>query len=313
MNATATATAGSVAYRSAFLKMLAGAALISTTSIFVRYAHVAPTVSAFYRLAFGGAMLLGLLIVRGEWKRFGPRDALWLAVPALAFAVDLIMWHRSIHYIGPGLATLIGNFQVFVMALAGVVFYREKLGWRFALGLALAVLGLWLIVGQGWSALSADYRLGVLLGVLTGIAYAIYMLSTRHAQRAGHVKLAPAQLLCVSSLISAGVLGVVAAIEGESFAIPDAQSWSALLGLAFFGQVFGWVLLTRAMPQLPASLIGLLLLLQPALSFIFDVILFARPTRTLDWVGVALSLVGIFVGSYRRPVPPAAEPVADES
>ncbi len=73
------------------------------------------------------------------------------------------------------------------------------------------------------------------------------------------------------------------------------------------------MLLTRAMPQLPASLIGLLLLLQPALSFIFDVILFARPTRTLDWVGVALSLVGIFVGSHRRPAPPAAEPVAGET
>ena len=53
---------------------------------------------------------------------------------------------------------------------------------------------------------------------------------------------------------------------------------------------------------------GLLLLLQPALSFVFDVILFARPTRALDWIGVALSLVGIFVGSYRRSPRPVAEP-----
>ena len=115
----------------------------------------------------------------------------------------------------------------------------------------------------------------------------------------------------MSSLISAVVLGIVAYAEGESFAIPDAQSWSALLGLAFCGQVLGWVLLTRAMPQLPASTIGLLLLLQPALSFIFDVLLFGRPTQMLDWVGVALSLLGIFVGSYRptsrKPaMPPAA-------
>lgn len=294
----ATATAGSVAYRSAFLKMLAGAALISTTSIFVRYAHVAPTVSAFYRLAFGGAMLLGLLIVRGEWKRFGPRDALWLAVPALAFAVDLIMWHRSIHYIGPGLATLIGNFQVFVMALAGVVFYREKLGWRFALGLALAVLGLWLIVGQGWSALSADYRLGVLLGVLTGIAYAIYMLTQRRAQLR-RPALTPQVALCGVSLICAAMLALAVVAEGQSFAIPDGQSWAALLALAFFGQVLGWVLISQAMPVLPASLVGLLLLLQPGLSFVLDAILFARPTALTDWIGLALSLLGIFVASQR--------------
>jgi len=294
----ATATAGSAAYRSAFLKMLAGAALISTTSIFVRYAHVAPTVSAFYRLAFGGAMLLGLLIVRGEWKRFGLRDALWLLVPALAFAIDLIMWHRSIHYIGPGLATLIGNFQVFVMALAGVVFYREKLGWRFALGLALAVLGLWLIVGQGWSVLSADYRLGVLLGVLTGIAYAIYMLTQRRAQLR-RPALTPQVALCGVSLICAVMLAAAVVAEGQSFAIPDVQSWAALLALAFFGQVLGWVLISQAMPVLPASLVGLLLLLQPGLSFVLDVILFARPTALTDWIGLALSLLGIFVASQR--------------
>jgi drug/metabolite transporter (DMT)-like permease len=113
------------------------------------------------------------------------------------------------------------------------------------------------------------------------------------------VRLAPAQLLCVSTLLCALVLGIAALIEGESFAIPDTQSWASLLGLGFCGQVLGWVLLTRAMPQLPASMIGLMLLLQPALSFVLDVILFARPTHASDWAGVGLSLLGIFVGSYR--------------
>ena len=290
---------GTAAYRSAFLKMLAGAALISTTSIFVRYAHVAPTVSAFYRLAFGGVMLAVLLAVRGGWRGFGWRDALWLAVPAAAFAVDLIMWHRSIHYIGPGLATLIGNFQVFVMALAGVVFYREKLGWRFALGLALAILGLWLIVGQGWANLSADYRTGVILGVLTGIAYAVYMLTQRRAQLR-RPALTPQLALCGVTVICAVMLAVAVVAEGQSFAIPDARSWTALLALAFFGQVLGWVLISQAMPVLPASRVGLLLRLPPGLSVIPDVILFARPTAPTDWIGLGLSLLGIFVASQRR-------------
>jgi drug/metabolite transporter (DMT)-like permease len=185
--------------------------------------------------------------------------------------------------------------------------------WRevsFYSGVALAFVGLYLLVGLDWSHVSEQYHLGVMLGTATGVAYAIYMLSTRHAQRAGHVRIAPAQLLCVSSLLCAGILAIAAVVEGDSFVLPDAQTWSALLGLGFFGQVLGWVLLTRAMPQLPASLIGLLLLLQPALSFVFDVILFARPTRALDWIGVGLSLVGIFIGSYRRPAP-AAEPATE--
>lgn len=88
--------------RGALWQMTAGAALISTTSIFVRWAHVAPTVSAFYRMLFGGIMLVVLLSVRREWRRFSTRDLVWLLLPALAFAADLILWHRSIRDIGPG-------------------------------------------------------------------------------------------------------------------------------------------------------------------------------------------------------------------
>lgn len=286
--------------RAALVQMIVGAAAISTTSLFVEVAHVGPTMSAFYRMAFGGLMLLIGLVALRQWRRVRLVEIGWLMIPALAFAVDLMIWHRSILYVGPGVATLLGNFQVFLMALAGFVFYRERLGWLFLSGIALAFLGLYLLVGLDWSVVGAQYHLGVVLGIVTGFVYAIYMLATRHVQRGGHVRLAPAQLLCVSSLLSVLVLGVAALVQGESFVIPDTQSIAALVGLGFFGQVFGWVLLTRAMPQLPASTIGLLLLLQPALSFVFDVILFARPTHTTDWIGVALSLLGIFIGSYRR-------------
>jgi drug/metabolite transporter (DMT)-like permease len=291
-------TRASAAPTGALIRMVVGAALISTTSIFVRYAHVAPTVSAFYRVALGGGMLIALLIVRGQWRGVGWKDALWLVLPAGAFAVDLMMWHRSILLIGPGLATLIGNFQVFVMALAGVVFYGERLGWRYAAGVLLALYGLWLLVGTGWQALTPDYRFGVLLGVLTGIAYAIYMLSLRRAQMLRSA-LSPERALCLTSLICAAMLAFAVVGEGESFAIPDTQSWIALLLLAFVGQVVGWVLIARAMPQLPASTVGLLLLLQPALSFALDVALFARPSSLRDWIGLALSLLGIFVASQR--------------
>jgi drug/metabolite transporter (DMT)-like permease len=288
--------------------MSAGAALISTTSIFVRLAHVGPTMSAFYRMAFGGAMLLAGLIALRQWRRVRVAEVGWLLLPGVAFAVDLALWHRSILYIGPGLATLLANFQVFLMALAGFALYRERLSPMFLAGVALAFIGLYLLVGMDWSHVSAQYQIGVALAIATGVSYAVYMLSTRHAQRGGHVQLAPAQLLCVSSLLSAAVLGVTALVEGESFAIPDTQTWGAVLGLALFGQVTGWVLLTRAMPQLPASLVGLLLLLQPTLSFVLDVILFARPTSQWDWLGLALSLVGIFIGSVRGKPAPVAEP-----
>ena len=145
-----------------------------------------------------------------------------------------------------------------------------------------------------------QFRLGVALGLLTGVAYAIYMLTTRHAQIKGKVPLPAPQLLCVMSLLCAAMLGLAILFEGDSLAMPDLQTWWALLGLALIGQVLGWLLLLRAIPWLPASIIGLLLLLQPAMSFVLDVLLFDRATSASGWVGVGLSMIGIFVGS-RRP------------
>ena len=286
----------SIAPRGAVVRMIAGAAVISTTSIFVRLAHVEPTTSAFYRMAFGGIMLLAMLIAQRRWRRPDRAEILWLLLPAFAFGADLVVWHRSIRIVGPGLATLLGNFQIFLTAGVGIVFYRERPGWRFEFGVALALAGLWLLVGVGWDAVSPTYRWGVLLGLSTGIAYAVYLLSLRRAQLRLRT-LTPERTLCLVSLLCAAMLALAVGVEGAGFAIPDGQSWTALLSLGLFGQVLGWVLIARAMPLLPATLVGLLLLLQPGISFVLDVVLFARPTTALDWIGLALSLVGIFVAS----------------
>jgi drug/metabolite transporter (DMT)-like permease len=282
--------------------MIAGGAFISTTSVLVKFSQVPPTVSGFWRMLFGGMMLSFALVALRQWRAMRLRDALWMLPPALAFATDLFFWHRSILDVGPGLATLLGNLQVFMMALAGVLLHREKLSWQFLVGLALAFVGLWLLIGQDWSKATHDYQLGVLFGVLTAFCYAAYMLSFRHAQRE-RSQLASSQLLAITSLLSAGILALMAAAGGEAFAIPNTQSLLALVALGLVGQCLGWVFISRAMPQLPTSVVGLLLLLQPILSFLMDVGLFHRVTRPIEWAGLALSLCGIFVGSMRGATP----------
>jgi drug/metabolite transporter (DMT)-like permease len=170
------------------------------------------------------------------------------------------------------------------------------------IGVLLAFAGLWLLVGRSWSAVGVGYQWGVWLGVLTALAYAVYMLSFRRIQQ--RVPAASSMyLLCWCSLLCALMLGMAGAVEGVSFVIPDVGSLAALLGLALFGQVLGWLLISYALPRLDASMVGLLLLLQPLLAFGVDVLLFERATDLLDWTGLLLSALGIFIGSQRGAPP----------
>lgn len=299
--------------RAALLSMLAGAALIGTNAMMVRFAGTPPTVSAFWRMLFAGLMLTLLLRATGRWRKLPRNVWLWALLPATAFACDLWLWHRSILLIGPGLATLLGNAQVFFMALAGVLLYRERLGPRFLAGIVLAFVGLWLLLGNGWSALPPQFRWGVWLGLGTGVCYAIYNIALRRAQqRAREASQGPApieQVLAIASLGSAVLLGAMAAAEGASFAIPTWQSLAILLTLALFGHCLSWVLISRAMPHLSVAMIGLLLLLQPIVAFLLDVWALDRATTPREWAGLAVSLAGIFLaglkGRSRLPEQPA--------
>src|SRR5690606_28578609 len=68
--------------RSAALMLAAGAALISLTGILVRYADVPATVSAFWRMLFGGGILALALLPSGVWRQVRRGDWMWMLLPA---------------------------------------------------------------------------------------------------------------------------------------------------------------------------------------------------------------------------------------
>ena len=273
--------------------------MISTSAVWVKLVDVPPTTSAFYRMMIGGIGLVVLCLVQGRTLWVGAGYALRFVPVAIFFALDLYLWHRSIIYVGPGLATILANFQVFVLALVGWLFFRERVGWRFLLGVVAAFTGIWMLIGVQWSALGEQYQLGVIFGLLTAAAYSSFILSMRHAQ--SHVTtLSPPANLAIMSLICAVLLALVVLVEGQSFVVASGADWAALLAYGLFCQVLGWVLITRSMPGLPAALVGLFLLLQPALSFVWDIIFFDRPTDRWDLVGAMLVLAGIYMANRKR-------------
>ncbi|MEJ2720171.1 MAG: DMT family transporter [bacterium] len=286
-------------FRLSLLQLLAGATMISFSPVFVVLADVGPTMAGFYRNLFGGAFLLAVVLVRGGPLWAGSRP-FWLAAACgVLFATDLTFWHRSINYVGPGLATIIGNFQVFFLAAFGVFVFREKIDWRYAVSVPLAILGLFLIVGIDWERLASSYKLGVFFGLVTALTYAAFLLILQHAQ-SRTPRLGATANMCIISLVAALVMGVEGALQGEGFGIPNAQSWSSLIAYGVVCQGLGWITISKALVNVEASRAGLILLLQPTLAFIWDVLFFDRPTGMLDVVGAGIALVAIYLGGGRE-------------
>lgn len=276
-----------------------GAILISFSGVYVKLANVSPMMAGFYRTFFGGLMIVLILLLRRKPERNrSARPGLGL-LAGLLFAFDLVLWHTSIHFIGPGLATILANFQVFLLAIYGVAVLGERPGWRLGISIVLAMSGLYLLAGVDWRQLGQTYRLGVLLGLVAAVCYAAYLLVLRRMQSAAGAP-SPLANLAVISMVSAGLLAAAAGPRGDSFAIPDAHSWMALLAYAFFSQVCGWWLITKGLPRVRTSLSGLLLLLQPSLSFVWDLLFFDPRVTAASICGAAVALTAIYLGITRR-------------
>jgi drug/metabolite transporter (DMT)-like permease len=276
------------------LQMIAGAVMLSFSAVFVKWAHVGPTMAGFYRMFFGALLLLGAILVKKERLFHGSHHLKTVCICGLLFALDITLWHRSIHFIGPGLSTLMANFQVFFLALFGMIILKEKSNWKLFVSIPTAILGLYLIVAPNWNALGGEYRAGVVLALLTAISYAAYILVLRNFQSKFTVS-APSTIGLVS-LITAFILALEALVINESFVIPDVQSWFALVGYGLFPQVLGWVLISKGLPKIEASRAGLILLLQPTFAFVWDILFFNRATTWLELLGALMALFAIYLG-----------------
>ncbi len=279
------------------LWLLLGSLCISFAPIFIRLAEVPPDSAGFYRMLFAALSLALLLRIRGERLSLQRTTLALLILSAVLLSLDFMCWHRSIHAIGPGLSTLLANFQVFFTALLAWVLFRERPSLSFAVAIVIALGGMSLITGIDLLGLESPYRLGILLALATALFYSGYILCMKGALNRQSVSGVATML--VVALTSTVFLGLVSLVGGASFAIPDTRSLLALAGAGLVCTTLGWSLISTALGTTSATITGLFLLLQPALAFVWDVLFFARPTGGHEVAGVLLILSAIYLGSLK--------------
>ena len=96
------------------------------------------------------------------------------------------------------------------------------------------------------------------------------------------------------------MLGATALAEGVSLAIPSLGDFGWLLAYGMLAHAVGLMLIASSLTEVTAAEVGIALLLQPALSLLWDVLLFQRAFSAIEAFGVMLTLTAIFLGSQRR-------------
>lgn len=277
-------------------QLLTGAVFISLSPVFVALSDMAPTASAFYRMSIGAAALTLVAIFMGSLK-VNRSTIAFIVSCSIMFAMDLWFWHRSVLAIGPGLSTLIGNLQVFFVAIVSALWLREKPSKLVILSIMIGFFGLTMVLAPKWGGARLDFRLGVFYGFMTAICYTFYLLSLRGLQRRPEQTYSSTITnICIISWLSGAILGISAWFEGVKFIIPHWQSLIVLLGYGILSQAAGWVLISRGMSVLPAAIASLFLLLQPTLAYVWDVAWFNKQISLVQYFGIALVLLGIYLG-----------------
>jgi drug/metabolite transporter (DMT)-like permease len=301
---------------------VAGAACISSSAVVMQLAGSSPSATALGRCGFALPVLGVLAWLERRRGTAGPGRRLttrpvptgappaapwltrrnrWLARLAGVFlAADLIVWSHSIADIGAGLGTVITNLQVVIVALLAWLFLGERPRRSLLIAGPVMLGGLVLVGGLAAAGgYGADPPLGVTFGVAVAVLYSGYILLLRQAA-VGAPPVATLFEATLGATAGSAVLGLMLHDFRLGHAWP-ALGWLVLLALT--SQVLGWLLITVSMPHLPAWMVSVLLLVQPAGSVLLGAVFLREWPSAVQLAGVAAMLGGVLTVAHRTRAP----------
>lgn len=282
----------------ALASLLAGAAGIAFAPIFVRLSELPPTATAFHRLflALPALWLWKLLEDRRTARRKPPEEqrpkgnGMLLVAAGLFFAGDLALWHWSIRFTSVANATLLANFAPIFVTLAGYLLFSERFSRQFLFGMALAIAGAAVLMGESLG-FGAEHVFGDALGLATAVFYAGYILTVAKLRE----RVSTATIMAWSGLVTCAALLTVTLLLRETLLPVTPEGWAVLFGLALLSHAGGQSLIAFALARLPAALSSVSLLLQPAIAAVLAWAILAEPLGAWQISGALVILGGIYL------------------
>ncbi|MCA9864865.1 MAG: DMT family transporter [Anaerolineales bacterium] len=268
------------------------------SGIFVSLAGAPGAVSAFYRMAIA-VVVLTIPYLHGR-RRTGPpgrHETIIALLAGLFFAGDLFFWNSGILISGATNPTLMGNTAPIWVGFGAMIFFGERPGRLFWIGLLVAIAGAAVILGV--DALN-EVGLGTFFGVLSGMFYAGYFLVVQRSRQ----KLNTLTSFWLAAIGSSVGLVVIARLLGQPLTGYSNLTYLYMIALSLVVQVGGQMGVSYALGYLPASIVSPTLLMQPVLTGLLAVPILGERLTLIQITGGITVLIGIYIvhRSRRQPV-----------
>jgi len=292
--------------RRGFVIAFVGTAIWSTTAIFIGYLtdrfHMPPLALAFWRDLFvSGALFGAFALAARPLLRLGRKDLVFFVLYGLVLSVFNALWTISITLNGAAVATVLVYSSPAFTALVGWRLWGERLDALKIGAVVLCIAGCVFVSGAYDRAAWQVNPLGIVVGLVPGVAFAAYSLLGKASSRRGvnpwtatlyTFAFAAAFLLLVqrpgtlswlSRPLAAGAGGWHDALLG----------WGVLVLLAVGPTIGGYGLYTVSLTMLPAATANLIVTLEPAMTAVLAFILLGERLAPLQLVGGGLILAGV--------------------
>ncbi len=294
---------------------------ISWAAPLIRLSSASPLVIAAWRLLIAEAVLLVLLLTRGEWAAWRQLRAREHAIAAGAggmLALHFWSWNASLSYTTIAASVVLVNLQPAIVAIGSVVLLRESATRRQIVGMLVGMLGALVVTAPAiltvnsvvsatpahaapafWLLPTAMF--GDLLAVIGAITAALYYLAGRRLRAT--LDLVPYVALVYGWCTLA--LFVLAMLRGERLWGYGPTDWAIFAGLAAGPMLLGHTGMNWALRHLPAHVVNLTVLGEPVGASLLAMLIPAIGERPDTWtiVGGALILFGAVwaLGSTAEP------------
>ncbi|KZD08309.1 DMT family transporter [Oceanibaculum pacificum] len=221
--------------------------------------------------------------------------------------VHFALMFTGMKHVDASTAAIAVQIQVPFSALLAALFFNDKLGWRRALGMALAFCGVVLLAGEPQTQSNLLYLGFVLMASMVWAVAAIQMKQISDidplALNGWMAVFAAPQLLLGSLLLEDGHMAALAAAGWKG--------WGAIVYMAVAVTIIGYTLWMRMLRQYPVTQVMPFTLLAPVFGVLAGVAMLGESLSLLKILGGIVTIVGVAIITIRRPQ--QAQPTAPRS